>query len=212
MTQRIIHRLPRIQKIYAQKYDIEKTFNRGEVIMLLPVILKIKTLNMKLSKSSWHYLLFSKTYERQVPENLCPYFWLLLLAIFCFPFNFIWNLPCTIIHWISKLWDKDGFIDRQDTYFNEGFKLSLVINILLICVVSMVGVWFNYHNRVFFIFGILGYMVLVVVGAYFISEWRKKRSVNKNNPYKEPRPNILVEFIKAKYNRYCPKIEWDSKK
>jgi hypothetical protein len=27
--------------------------------------------------------------------------------------------------------------------------------------------------------------------------------------YKEKKPNILAEFIKAKYNKYCPKIEWN---
>jgi hypothetical protein len=26
--------------------------------------------------------------------------------------------------------------------------------------------------------------------------------------YKEKKPNILAEFIKAKYNKYCPKIDW----
>lgn len=29
-------------------------------------------------------------------------------------------------------------------------------------------------------------------------------------PY-TPKPNIIVEFIKAKYNKYCPKIEWTKK-
>ena len=23
------------------------------------------------------------------------------------------------------------------------------------------------------------------------------------------RPNIILEFIKAKYNKYCPKIDWN---
>jgi hypothetical protein len=27
-------------------------------------------------------------------------------------------------------------------------------------------------------------------------------------PY-EPKPNILIEFIKAKYHKYCPKIDWN---
>ena len=26
-------------------------------------------------------------------------------------------------------------------------------------------------------------------------------------PYEE-KPNIIIEFIKAKYHRYCPKIDW----
>jgi hypothetical protein len=27
-------------------------------------------------------------------------------------------------------------------------------------------------------------------------------------PRKEDKPNIIIEFVKAKYNRYCPKITW----
>ena len=169
---------------------------------------------MKLSKTSWHYLLFRNSYNRGVPCNLCPYFWMLLWAIVCFPFNFIWNLPSLIIHTISKIWDKNGFLDwNEKVYFGDRFKISLLINLLTSCLISMILIWFK-QNEFSITFGVIGYVILVIILGFLIQEWYKSRpkkiKQGVGKIYKEPKPNILVEFIKAKYNRYCPKIEWTS--
>jgi hypothetical protein len=31
---------------------------------------------------------------------------------------------------------------------------------------------------------------------------------NPNYKHYEPKPNIIVEMIKAKYKKYCPTIKW----
>lgn len=168
---------------------------------------------MKFSKTSWHYRLFNKTYERGVPTNLCPYFWLLLLAIICFPFNFVWNLPAIISHLISKIFSKDGFEAWADEkYFGTCFLMSVVINFAVLCVVGMIGVWFHYNNTLFFVFGGIGYLIIFGIICHFLKLWLEERRKKTDTPYqyKEPKPSILVEFVKAKYKRYCPKIEWTS--
>jgi len=65
-----------------------------------------------------------------------------------------------------------------------------------------------------------------VVGIIHLFEKRKERKRNLNLKYiwdengdyienpnyapYEKKPNIIIEFIKAKYNRYCPKIDWEN--
>jgi len=166
---------------------------------------------MKLSKSSWHYLLFDKTFERNVPNNLCPYFWLLVWAIVCFPFNFIWNFPAMTIHLVARIWNKEGWDDWADSkYMNDCFKISTEVNLILICLISMVGLWINSGNGIFQVFGVIGYLLLITALCAIISDWYKERPRKKT--YKPQKPNIFNEFIKAKYNRMCPKIEWTSTK
>lgn len=168
---------------------------------------------MKLSKTSWHYKLFSLTYEKDVPNNLCPYFWMLAFSILCFPFNFIWNLPVTLIDKLSRLFGgTDGFIDwDSEKYFGDLFKISLAINFCVCCLIGMVGIWINYKNGYNLTFGTIGYILLVSLLSYFAHEWYKDNFRKIAPTYKKPKPNLIAEFIKAKYNRYCPKIEWTSK-
>lgn len=41
--------------------------------------------------------------------------------------------------------------------------------------------------------------------------WNDEGDYVRNPDYlpHEEKPNIIIEFIKAKYNKYCPKIEWN---
>ena len=49
------------------------------------------------------------------------------------------------------------------------------------------------------------------------AKWKRmKNNYDENGnwiPYEDrltgKRPNIILEFIKAKYNKYCPKIDWN---
>ena len=46
-------------------------------------------------------------------------------------------------------------------------------------------------------------LLLVFLGVWY-GEWRKA------HPKEEKPPGVVQEFIKAKYNNYCPKLEWDN--
>lgn len=169
---------------------------------------------MKLSKTSWHYWLFNLSYEKEIPTNLCPYFWLLVWAVICAPFNFIWNLPITIIDKAVRIFDKDGWIDWDgEKYFGGLFKFSTAINLILCFLVGMVGIWITPSNGFMLVFGSVGYLILAILLIVFVVQTAKKLNKSKSKMYKleEGKPNIITEFIKAKYNRYCPKIEWTSK-
>lgn len=66
--------------------------------------------------------------------------------------------------------------------------------------------------------GILIWIIIIVFTLYFLIEKliirykTPKRIYDEEGNYviqsKHTKSNIVVEFVKAKYNKYCPKIEW----
>lgn len=174
---------------------------------------------MKLSKNSWHYLLFDKTYERNAPDNLCPYFWSVFWAILCLPFNFVFTLPLTITYLLLRSKEIDRPYERE--YFSDQYGFSFAYNFCLALIFCMVYMWFVPYeykpNKVslVWIIGIIGYgiifFVLCFLGINAIHKYNRKKKRKVPYVYKEDAPNIFTEFVKAKYKRYCPKIEWQSK-
>jgi hypothetical protein len=68
------------------------------------------------------------------------------------------------------------------------------------------------------------WFVILVVGSYHLikgiyeyireknHEKKFKYDENGYRIYPEPKVNIVKEFVKAKYHKYCPRIEWVSDK
>ncbi len=159
---------------------------------------------MKLYDNSWHYWLYTKTYPHTVPTNLCPYFWKVVFAVICFPFNFLWNLPLEIANLINKGGNKNkaNIIGEPHYYFSSLWLANFIVYFLLYVIISMICIWINYDPR-FFLGASLGYLALVAIGIVALVGWLKDK-----NEGKEKSPNILVEFVKAKYSKYCPQITW----
>lgn len=166
---------------------------------------------MKLSASSWHARLYDLTFTSVRPTNLCPYFWKLLLACILFPFLGVWFLPTFIIGRIKK----ENAVD--DGMLSADFAIALVVNSALFAATCMIGMWFfplkGEWNWLQQTGAFLWYLTIVVAGIWGFKAWKDKRKERKwrrergDEPI-EGRPSILVEFIKAKYSKYCPKIEW----
>lgn len=58
--------------------------------------------------------------------------------------------------------------------------------------------------------GMIGWGISGLIQMY---QQRKRKSKIRYNEhgyriYEEPKANIIVEFVKAKYGKYCPKIDW----
>ena len=67
--------------------------------------------------------------------------------------------------------------------------------------------------------GFIGWGVTIVLGAAALTKWAKEKWENRHvrydkdgyriwTPVEPKQPSIIVEFVKAKYNKYCPKIDW----
>jgi hypothetical protein len=83
-------------------------------------------------------------------------------------------------------------------------------------VYSMFAMWFYPFNKELTLvqgFGLCGFVLCGVIGFMFLTEAiQEKRNEARRNltikPRKPKQPNILVEYIKARKEKVCPRIDW----
>lgn len=174
---------------------------------------------MKISKSSWHVnvndYVYGYGYTAGV-HSLCPYFWKTIIAIIFLPLVAI----CRITS--DKIDESDVSIpnipisipsisDQTKSYIGKGFLVTfiLLIGIGLAQAGDSIG-WFTLATIILGVLGVLGaifgIVFLVVCLEEKYSDWRYEHPKN-GKPYKEPKPNILLEYIKAWKNKNCPLLE-----
>lgn len=177
---------------------------------------------MQLNHNSFSAKLYRWFYGvDSMPGNLCPYFWKLVISyVMALPI-LVLTLPYEIIYFKSR--------ENDETISNRIF-ISFVISLFLcaaFALLSAVSLLFGYrptHGHFMYSFilgGTLGWIILTIVGIYhgikylILKAKEPKRIYDEEGNYviqgKRTKPNIVVEFVKAKYNKYCPKIEWNNK-
>lgn len=160
---------------------------------------------MKANRNSLHAKLYEFTYTSDLPINLCPYFWKLVWATIIFIPNFILQLPALIIILFTK--HSHDYGERR----NMGGATYLILMILFLYLLPTIN-WikaifncYSYAQDLAIIGGIMNTIIFIASASFFIKYLLKKR----NKQIVEKQPSIVAEFIKAKYNRYCPKIDWE---
>ena len=183
---------------------------------------------MELNKNSNSAKLYRWYYDQNVmPTNLCPYFWkLVLMWITILPFTLI-TLPAQVITKFNKKTFGESFGYTFAFYF-----VSFVLMVLAALPISFFttfavgGFWDNMRNgSILFWFLVIVVALCCTIKYLFI--WIKEGvKLYDNNGdryygydsegnkiyYKTKKPNIVAEFIKAKYNKYCPKIDWQDER
>lgn len=180
--------------------------------------MKLKTNSLNAKLYCWFY---SQTSEN-LPTNLCPYFWKLVLAWVLFiPYSII-SLPGIFIY---------DIFHKDYTTTLKRFAISLLIYtvlFILLCMGSAIGaIFITLHRGTFFgeiwLAGIMIWFVIIVCSIFFgieklIEHIQYSRRFYDEDGYrvypqpKDKKVRIIIEFIKAKYNSYCPKIDWTDKK
>ena len=168
---------------------------------------------MKANINALHAKLYNFTYRSDLPNNLCPYFWKLVWATILFIPILILQLPTYLGDLIVKEENRDW---RRDGRKNWGLGLWLIITFVIFIIIG------NYHwikalmncysyNRDWANWGWLidGTILSIFIGVKIAIYIRKVQEKKWNKPYKQKEPSIIVEFIKATYGKYCPKIEWN---
>jgi hypothetical protein len=147
-----------------------------------------------LSKKSWHtwlYRQFFSEYSLRKTNNLCPYFWKIVLCVIILPVSFVLALPALIFMLVADIKDKSSLGESVGKGFAMWAALGLVIN--------MIAIFFT-ANKAVQLFGLIGWTFggVLVLGLIItlISESLENRTT------------LVGEFMKAKKNKYCPKIEW----
>lgn len=176
---------------------------------------------MKLNSNSISSKLYRWFYgTKTLPTNLCPYFWKLVLAwLVLIPYS-LFCLPIIL----TEIYDKDYKYTDNSTGKRIGMSFMIcAILFFLTSMLSAIGLFFISPERhSFYEFlaavGIVVWIVVTVVGVIegykAFTDWNYRRKIkydeNGRRIYteSEPKTYLIVEFAKAKYNKYCPKIEW----
>lgn len=166
---------------------------------------------MKLNKNSISSKVYKYFYNKKtLPDNLCPYFWKLVLAYLIT----IIFAPFHVIPLCSK-------------QYREDFKENLFFTIQILIVIFIISAIFNPLLLIWTIptkqsllstyisIGIaVDGTIIFILFCYFITkliDLIKSISYKRVVTDKVKTDNILISFIKAKYNKYCPQIEWTDK-
>jgi hypothetical protein len=158
---------------------------------------------------------------KTMPQTLCPYFWKLVIAYVLF-------IPWAIITLPTRI------IEVHPDSGGEKLLFSLIIWVCVcmgLCgIFSITAFWEIYDEHTFLgkvqrtgiITLIIVAMVSLIIGiVYLVGHvkdrkqikqleyiWSKEGILVENPDYVAPKPNLVKEFVKAKYNKYCPKIDW----
>lgn len=177
---------------------------------------------MEINYNSTSARLYREFYNaKRMPESLCPYFWKL---VFAWPSTILLS-PLLIPFWIINK------LDKSDTagipVIGKAFIGVILYGCLFLvfCIgVTISSIWITYYQKTFWfqwyiggfivMFGLLVAGIILLLRMLRDKRYQKRLDAawdeNGNYIHKEDRdkPNIIIEFVKAKYNRYCPKITW----
>ena len=167
---------------------------------------------MKLNKNSISAKLFRWFYRTsELPTNLCPYFWKLVMAyVFAIPV-FIISLPYVIV-------DKDSRNESLGNRIGLGIFCWFGLFLLIAALSPIMLFWYTPVKDSFleilihcgFLVWVTGLIIGIGWFIHHLGEKIKERKWERRNlPKKEKRSNIIVEMVKATYYKYCPKIDWN---
>jgi hypothetical protein len=158
--------------------------------------------------------------KNSMPQNLCPYFWKVVLMYFIIIPYAILSLPYLFMKGKDR---GDDFAEKPVTGFFIYIALGLAASMLF----SISVFWYTAPKDSFLlqmqILGILLWIVAIAISIYHgvkyirrrIEESKIKYDENGYRIWEAPKPkepNLFVEWVKATYNEYCPRIEWSKTK
>ena len=165
---------------------------------------------MELSKKSWMVWLWEFSYNKNLPKNLCPFFWGLILAMLLF-------IPIIIVRMPYYIYNVYNVLSRQNTKdYDEYVKITLnqtkfgINSYMVIILLSLLGHGFYDMYAVVWLgkpaIGtvILPTMFITIVVIFCIAYITDSGYLNGIRDFIK----LCKEFIKAKYNKYCPTITW----
>jgi hypothetical protein len=125
-----------------------------------------------------------------------------------------------------ELFDKTYEVTDNSTGKRIGYSLLTYFLLFLVgCMLSFIALFFIAPEKDSFygfmgslggVLWIIGIMIGIVEGVKALKEWNRTRKIKYDEDGyriweqpKEEKTYLVVEFVKAKYNKYCPKIEWN---
>lgn len=145
---------------------------------------------MVLSKKSWHYWIYRQFFER-TPTNFCPYFWKIFISTLII-------VPAAVI--CIPFWALNGIFGKEKPQeISEDFGAGAATIIIGSFVICMVAVFFSAHKGVY-LWGMTGWVITGFVSVIGLVGYLTDKISFKGS--------FLGNFVEAKKNKHCPKIEW----
>jgi len=166
---------------------------------------------MNLNLNSWYVKLWNFTYSTtHLPNNLCPFFWKLVAAILLFIPNLVLRIPVYVTNLFYK--HKIDRIRQGDGRTGMGVGLYLILAVIILVIISFWHLGLYLFTLQSYDIGLVGFSLFcIAVGIIlFTMHWLKNRN-SKRKIHSFFTNNILITFTKAKYNKYCPSINWIKK-
>lgn len=150
---------------------------------------------MEIRKNTWHSKLYKIIYNK-LSDNLCEYFWKLVLAILLLPFTWValcipkfrkdedmgmgsYLLVGTVVYgFFSASW---GF--GSDFFPNQTLILQILFGVVFFTLIAL-------------LLGLIFGVCVLICYIYDKTQETPKRT------------NIVTERLKAFKGKYCPKITW----
>lgn len=167
-------------------------------------------------------------YTGNLPKSLCPYFWkLVFMLLAIIPYTII-SLPFLLFTIVFPKHRRKPYEDVL-YHWNKNSSDLIVHGLVGYCILTYVSImlfplcWYLPEHTKFInelikvgaiAWGSTIFSTIIAGIIYFIDylNQRKYRYVSlsdRNN--KHTQNSIVTEFVKAKYNKYCPKINWYKK-
>jgi hypothetical protein len=117
--------------------------------------------------------------------------------------------------------------DRADSVLEKpgtGLVIYIMLYLIGVMLFSLSVFWIGFPKDSFpqnmQILGIGLWLIAIVLGGYHGCKWLYEKYQDSKIRYdedgyriwtkpEEKQPSIITEFVKAKYNKYCPKIDWE---
>ena len=166
---------------------------------------------MIVDHKSWHYRYNCYIYgdgTMNRVNNGCEYFWRTVLA--CILSGFVGLIKLAeIIHCILPDFPEVHMPEISDDTINRIHSLIISSILLAIIIATIIPCMYGYGWGVLKVYAIVSLGVCGIVGICFlviiIKEYIDSRP-KKEKPIKEKNPNMVWQMVKAKKNKYCPKL------
>ena len=178
---------------------------------------------MKLNKNSFTSKLYKWFYAvseyQGLPNNLCPYFWkVVLMYLTIIPYTLI-SIPVVVYDLFDKQYDNGDRKVGERLGISVGVYIGLFVLAALISAIAAIFLKVDKGSLFEFLVvgGCLFWAGLTVIGVIEGVKYLREYSTTNESYYdenqhkwvtKKTKVNMTTEFIKAKYNKYCPKIDW----
>lgn len=165
---------------------------------------------MELSKKSWMVWLWKFFYSENLPNKGCPFFSGLILAMLLFIPVIIVRIPYYIyrVYKMSQREKREYYDEYTETAMKQTkFGLDSYLVIILLCCLGhgfydmYAIVWLGKPAIGTVILPTLLIATIVIFGTAYITDSGYLSGIGDFI-------KLCKEFIKAKYNKYCPSITW----